>query len=369
MSNFREKENISTPTNIVDDDFFKELYSNSGLKEVTIAIFFFGTFLGLLSVFGIIWYERCGNHNYRTAINQLFSTSSWIIVAYILLVYIPEGTRYLTGPLNETYCDINNFLKNFLCCCHVLALDCIIVVRYIFIYKQTNFGVVNDDLITAFLQISIVALSLWLAIVKRMSVGRKPLNYYMCSGKNPDEANDNSTLVSVTRKFDTTGILVCVSFVLHIFVFTKIFIYQRKTEKMTQNIELGRMDIPNNGTSKRQRNIAWPSNDEKQNTISLRRHGNIPKSMADLTTQILSLTFFGFIGITTAVMNWTIPEELNEYQNRWLAYSNQIIAIAVAILGISAQYYANNASLPKAIWKKLRDNIHCTSNLLYDVKY
>jgi hypothetical protein len=212
-----------------------------------------------------------------------------------------------------------------------------------------------------------VALSLWLAIVKKMSVGRMPLNYFMCFGKNPDEANGNKTLDTVTRKFDTTGILVCVSFVLHIFVFTKIFIYQRKMEKMTPTIELGRMDIPDNGTYENQRKVAWAPNDKQINTSMLRRDRNIPKSMADLTTQILCLSFFVIIGITHKVMNWTKPSGLNEYQNRWLAYFNQIIEFAVAILGISAQYYAKNASLPKTIWRYLRDNTRCTTNLRYDV--
>ena len=138
---------------------------------------------------------------------------------------------------------------------------------------------------------------------------------------------------------------------------------------MTQNIELGRMDIPENGTHEQQRKVAWESNGKQQNPSMLRRDRNIPKSMADLTFQILCLAFFGFIGISTAVMNWTKPAELNEYQNRWLAYSNQIIAIAVAILGIPAQYYAKDASLPKDIWKYLRDHIRSMTNLRYDVNY
>ena len=101
-----------------NDDFFEEMYSNSGLKQVTIFIFFFGAIFGLFLELGIIWYEKHESHRYRTAINQLFSTISWLVISYIILVFIPDGIRYLTGPFSETFCDCHNFLKNFLCSCY-----------------------------------------------------------------------------------------------------------------------------------------------------------------------------------------------------------------------------------------------------------
>ena len=74
--------NVSTET-----DFFNDLYSDSSLKQATMAIFYTATIFGLILEFGVIWYERGGgNQRYRTAINQLFSTLSWIVVSYILFV-------------------------------------------------------------------------------------------------------------------------------------------------------------------------------------------------------------------------------------------------------------------------------------------
>ena len=150
---------------------------------------------------GIIWYEKNGDHRYRTAINQLFSTISWLVVSYILLVFIPDGVRYLTGPLNETFCDLHNFMKNFFCISVLLILDCISLLRYIFIFKLSNFAVINDDLVAGFLQITVLVLSCWMALVKRVSVGRMPLNYYMCTGKDPTDGDDVPK--KVTRKYDT----------------------------------------------------------------------------------------------------------------------------------------------------------------------
>ena len=86
-----------------ENEFFKELYSNTGLKQFTVVIFFLGLIFGLLLEFGIIWYEKFGNHPYRTTINQLFSTVSWFVISYIIFVYIPDGVRYLIGPLNSSF--------------------------------------------------------------------------------------------------------------------------------------------------------------------------------------------------------------------------------------------------------------------------
>jgi hypothetical protein len=196
--------NISTFTFPVEVDFFKEMYSNSGLKQVTIGIFFIGTIFGLILEFGIIWYERNGNHRYRTLINQLFVTISWLVISYILFVYIPDGIRYLIGPLNATYCDVHIFLQNLLLACIVLTLDCITLLRYCFIFKLSNFAVVNDDLLATFLQMTIVLLSLWMTVVRFMGVGRMPLLYFMCAGKNPNGENDTEASASIFEKFNTT---------------------------------------------------------------------------------------------------------------------------------------------------------------------
>ena len=96
----------TTELDVKTEDFFVELYSDTNLKRVTIILFFVGTVLGVIFETGIIWYERNGDHNYRTVLNQLFSTISWFVICYTFLVYIPEGIRYLIGPLNLTWCGI-----------------------------------------------------------------------------------------------------------------------------------------------------------------------------------------------------------------------------------------------------------------------
>ena len=345
--------NESSPI-LENGDFFGEMYSDSSLKQLTIGIFFFGSILGVVSEIGIIWYERNGDHNYRTVLNQLFSSISLVTISYLMFVYIPDGIRYLHGPLPATFCDIHNFLKNFFGNCFILLLDCIICLRYIFIFKWGKCSVFDENFVASFLQLSILALSLWMALVKKMSVGRKPMNYFMCCGKNPNEGNAADEKDDIPRQYDTTGILALLSFTLHLIVSSKIFLYQRRMEKREDNVELGRLNNRNSPGS----NEDWGNRRELR-----RKSSNFPKSMADLTTTMFSLSYSLVLAIATTAMNQKSPVDLNQYQNRWLAYFNQIIAFSFAISVICIQYYARNVAIRNAIWRNLKAYIPYPSNI------
>ena len=330
------KENSSFFSITSENEFFREMYSYSNLKVITIATFFFGTIFGLVLEFGIIWYEKYGNHRYRTVINRLFAFMSKLVVTYIFFVYIPEGTRYIVGPLNETFCDAHNILKNVLSISIVLTLDLIVIIRYICIFKHSNFAVINDDLLAVFFQITILVVGTWMAVLKRMSIGKQPLNYYMCCGKNPSAESS-----SKMKKFDTFGIVVVLSFVMHIYALTKIFFYQREMENINQNINLGQLSHSN--ANNRRHN-------EERKQEEVRKFRNIPKSIVDLSTQVLCVLFnVIFVAIITT-MNQIEPSKLNNYENRWLAYFIQIIGIAICIIGIALQYYIKNYSAMKKMW-------------------
>ena len=344
-----EQINTSNSETIFEKDFFEDLYSTTWLKQFTIAVFFIAAIGGLILEAGIIWYEKHGNHHYRTVINQLFSTISWLVVAYICFVYMPEGARYLIGPLNETFCDLHFFLKNMISNCILLTLDGIIFLRYIFIFKSFNFAVINDDLASTFLQMVILGLGFWMAAVKRMSIGKMPLNFFMCTGKDPSLEYGKDEPITVVQKYDTFGLLVVVSLVTNVAALGRIFLYQRKVERSTQKIELGRINPPGDDMNH--------DGSSAQATISHSMVRNMPKSMADLSTQALCI----LINLINVVVNAAIvriakiePNELNKYENRWLVYYIQIIGIAVAILGISIQFYFNNRSSITAICRNFK---------------
>ena len=327
--------NQSSSFSEFEDDFFKELYSESTLKHITIAIFFFGSIFGLFLEFGLIWYEKYGNNRYRTVINQLFSFVSWLVVAYIVFVYIPEGIRYLIGPLSETFCDVHNLLKNVLSISLVLTLDLIIIHRYISIFKFSHFAVINHDMLVTFFRISILSIALWMALLKRISLGRMPLNYFMCSGKNPFEENENIT--PNIQKFDTFGIVVVISMIVNIFALTRIFLHERKMSTEMQSNDIGRLNNPANAN-------------QVQSQEARKRASNIPRSMIDLTTQILFVLLNIVFVVITVVMSQMNPSELNKYTNRWLAYFIQIIGVALGIVGTALHYYVKNFSDLKNFW-------------------
>ena len=363
VENFIQNTNASTTTFPMDKDFFEGLYSNTVLKQITIAIFFIGSITGILFEAGIIWYERHGNHRYRTAINQLFSTISWLVVVYILFVYIPEGVRYLVGPLDMTYCEIHNFLKNFLWSCMILTSDCIILLRYTFVFKWAKVAAVNDDLIARIFQVTILLLSFWTTAVKKMSVGQMPLNYFMCAGKNPNEDHINKSSASIHGKFDSVSILIGLSLVLHVFVYAKIFLYQRKIERKIQSIQLGCINGLEENLNQRQRNTAWSNDAGCWGPVD--KLSNLPKSMADLTTQILCLIAHIIMAILVRVMNQMEPSNLNEYEHRWIVYVNQIVNVAAAGVFVHGLYYARNISVSKTIWRNIKGKL---SPFIYRMK-
>ena len=332
-----------------EDDFFAAMYSNSNMKFITVATFIIGAFIGLLSTVGIIWYERNGNHRCRTVINQLFSTLAWIVFWYIGLVYIPDGTRFLIGPLSSLSCEVIYLLKNFFFGCLLLTLDCIIFLRFTFIFKWTNFAVVNHDLIARFLNLSIAILGIWLATVKKWSIGRMPLVYFMCVGKNPNESDTHSdSNLSMTDKFNTTLLLVWASFALHVFVFTKIFLYEREMEERTENIQLGTLN-PSDGNNGEGKRIAWSVPNNKTSGSP-----NLSKSMIDFTTQLLCLLApVVFATVQLAAGQMMDVDELNEHKNRWYAYFQQI-GTTVTVIGISVIYYLKNRVVFTSIWKNIR---------------
>ena len=336
---------IQIKSMLAKEDFFANMYSGYHFNQFMFIMIMIGTAIGLLMMSGIIWYERFGNHRCRTAINQLFSTLAEIVIGYIVLVYLPEGIRYLEGPLSESFCGFQNFMKKFLPSCFLLTLDCIILMRYVFIFKLSNFAVVKDDLIARFLNLSIVVLSVWITVVKRISSGLMPLSYHMCAGTNPSTQKETMGHDLNIGKFNTTQILMCISILLHAFILTKIFLYERKMEKKIHRINLGTIQGSVSGSSQ-QRRIAWSTENKFE------RLPNLSKSMIDFTTQMLCLIFLAIFQFLNYEMNAIKPNELNEKRNWWYAYSQQA-GLTVAIGLISMVYYCRNKYIARMIWRRI----------------
>ena len=104
-----------------------------------------------------------------------------------------------------------------------------------------------------------------------------------------------------------------------------------------QSNDIGRLNNPANAN-------------QVQSQEARKRASNIPRSMIDLTTQILFVLLNIVFVVITVVMSQINPSELNEYTNRWLAYFIQIIGVALGIVGTALHYYVKNFSDLKNFW-------------------
>ena len=112
-------------------DYFEVFYAYNSYNPHTVVLFMIGILSGILGPISVIWYERnCGNR-FRTVLNQLFATEAWYILVYTLLIYFPDGLRFVTGPLDDWYCDIHVVFQNTMWHCILLTADVMIILRYL----------------------------------------------------------------------------------------------------------------------------------------------------------------------------------------------------------------------------------------------
>ena len=117
-----------------------------------------------------------------------------------------------------------------------------------------------------------------------------------------------------------------------------------------KNIRLGCI---NGEVDTDKRIIAWSN--ETCNMVPIDKITKLPKSMADLTTQILCLIFHIAMATLAIIMNRANPEDLNEYRYRWIAYTIQIIGLAAASVFVHAFYILRNVAFTDAIKRRVID--------------
>ena len=120
-------------------------------------------------------------------------------------------------------------------------------------------------------------------------------------------------------------------------------------EKKMQSIQLGCI---NSSEANADQKMAWSN--ETCHLTPVDKFSRMPKSMADLTTQISALGVHVIMAILVLVMNQTEPIKLNDYSKRWIVYINQIIGVAAASVFVHAFYYVRNTTLSKFIWRNIK---------------
>ena len=329
-----------------EPDYFENVYSYKSLTPIKICFFITGSILGILGPSIIIWYERnCGNR-FRTIINQMIATGGWYLLAYTMLMYIPDGVRFVYGPFGEVYCDIHVFVKNMLWSCLLLTLDVILILRYVFIFTLKNFAVINDDILAKILNQTILLVSIWASVVKRFTLGKLPMYYYLCAGTDPNEGLGVGHYLTIPRKYNTGRIIVILSFLLHLLLIPRILYYQLITDRNEQPLELGTV---NNESTNHISDVQIPSVNRKKAIIS----GNQNKIVFGIVPQIFVFLSFVGIGILIRIADSVEPTNFNLEEYHWISDSLIIYAPSTGCIALLAVIFTGN-SIREFIWRKIK---------------
>jgi hypothetical protein len=112
------------------------------------------------------------------------------------------------------------FIRRFLIDTILLCMNVSITTRYIFIFWLKNPAAFNNEFWFQFTCTWITGCAILLGAVWNFLTPFYLPGYYMCSGKDPTEANEK--LPKIYRVLETVAVL------LHVIIYLKIYIYKRK---------------------------------------------------------------------------------------------------------------------------------------------
>ena len=339
--------NSSNSTDMLD--FFQGVYSNTSFTPITFLVFLTGVIIGIFGPVSIIWYERNCDNRFRTVLNQMFARSAWYLLAYTILVYIPEGARFLHGPYGEIYCDFHVFFRNLLWVGILLTLDCIVVLRYVFVFTLKNFAVICDDVLARFFNLAILLIAIWGSFVKRVTPGNLPISYFLCSGKDPNEDGGDGHYLNTPQKYNTGRIIIAMSFLLHFVLVPRVLYYQLVTVRNQQPLQLGTLE--NEG-----------SNNNSDGAKSTRKRMNTLKSLnnnatiLDMATQITFLVSLCLIAIAIINSEHVEPRKMNLDEYKYIPFTIQIYGPFLGFLAIHTILFTRNVAMRQRIWRKVKIN-------------
>jgi hypothetical protein len=341
-----EKTKLATNVTIITD-YFEEFFSRNISSPLTVSVYIFGLITGILGPLIAIWYERnCGNR-FRTAINQMYATGSWYLLAYTLLVYIPDGIRFAYGPFGEVFCDIHVVTQNMLWPCLLLSFDAMIVLRYVFVFRMKNFAVINDDLLVRVLNFSIFTIATWTSFVRRHSLGRLPLHYYLCSGLDPNEGLGEGSYLALPPKYNAGRVIVVFSFLLHLLMLPKFIHHELTTRRKQRPIRLGTLQ-PGNGENIP--NVGVPSVNN-QNDLGFR---NKNKTLFGLFTQLIILIFLLALGFVIRSAGRVEPRLINTDEYNWGPLVMLLYGPVAASTWTIIVVIGKNFRLREGAWRKIQ---------------
>ena len=336
------------PNNTITNDYFENFYSTYASSPTTVCVYIVGLVTGILGPISVIWYERnCGNR-FRTVINQIFSATHWYLLLYTLLVYLPDGIRFLYGPYGETFCNIHGFIQNVLWASTLLSVDTMLVLRYIFVFHMRNFAVVNDDLLARILNLSIWTISVWGYVVRRLTPGNIGMFYQMCSGMDPNAGIEGGNHLGVLTKYRSVRVIEVVSFALHLIMIPRFLYYRMNTKRNERPITLGTVEVQRAQNSPEGEG-ALASNQNK--TV---KPNNKTTSLFGLMSQFTSFAIVSGIGITALFSHVFELGQYNLEEYHWIPLLRLIYCPVIAMISSAIVVFTKNSGVRESLWRKVK---------------
>jgi hypothetical protein len=200
---------------------------------------FFATYSAIIApiaialLYFIIWFEYNGPDTQRTLINRLVSPICWVCIFFFVVPYSIDFFRYFHGPYSHHLCYFNLFTKNVLGVMILAFFSIIIVLRYIGIFMVNNRFIYLDDFWYTFICLWVTLVCIFIQSVLDYLPGKHPLNYFVCTGKNPALHQNQETKIIRNHSMVAGCILVTI---IYIFVHFKILLFQKKEAQPLTNI-------------------------------------------------------------------------------------------------------------------------------------
>ena len=230
-------------SSLFSDESTEDFYH--GFFQMRLSLILFASYSVIVTpiaigfLYSIIWYEHNGSESRRTLVNQLVSPICWTCIAYIAIPQSVDFCRYFNGPHSHVLCNLNLYMKNVLTVMFMLFLICIAISKYVSIFVLKNPLVFLDDFWCRAICLWAFLISSLIQFVLDFLPGKYQLNYFICTGKNPEfDANKE---LKVLRHYSLLGGCI-LALAVSIFVRIRVSYYKKKVNSQADHLVINSFD-------------------------------------------------------------------------------------------------------------------------------
>lgn len=195
-------------------------------------------------------------------------------------------------------------------------------------------GGLNDDLLARFAVVNHLVIAVMLAVILYLLGCNYNVNYYFCINEDPQ--SEEHRLERSQQTYDIFCILPAFSYVLHVFVFVRIFVYRRQQHSNGRHELVVVRNNVNEGL------VVVPNEDEQTR-----------RNVADLCTSMLAMGLIFASSIPTVlIMTYFDGRDLTMQPGLSVLYFSHFGIQFVTSIPLPLIYYARNDGLRQAVIKE-----------------